>query len=219
MGRTNDLDSVRFPDPRQASEEGLVAVGGDLEPETLLTAYRSGIFPWPQQDMPLLWFSPDPRGVLDFSELHIPDSLKKWARKHSDWQFKINTSFPQVIKHCRNQPRPNQQGTWILPEMEEAYQKLFKAGHILVMECWDGEELIGGIYGVLYTTRLGHQVFSGESMFYLKPNASKMCFWKIIEYLKTQGHSWIDIQMVTEVTEHMGGKYISREEFLKRIGV
>lgn len=218
MARTKDLKTSRFPSARQASPEGIVAIGGDLQPETLLEAYSSGIFPWPQPDMPMLWFSPDPRGVLDFHELNIPESLKKWDRKNSHWEYKINTSFAEVIKQCRLQKRPGQNGTWILPEMEKAYHQLFQKGHVLVLECWEHGQLIGGIYGVLFESQNGTKVFSGESMFYLKANASKMCLWKIILYLKEQGHQWMDIQMVTEVTEMMGGKYISREEFLKRIG-
>lgn len=203
-----------FPNPRHASPEGLVAVGGNLEIQTLLAAYSSGIFPWPQEDYPLLWFSPDPRGVLDFSEFHVPTSLKKWAKAHPHWQFTVNKAFLEVIKNCRLQKRPGQDGTWITAEMQNAYGKMFHAGHILSLECWEDSKLIGGIYGVLL-----NGVFSGESMFFKKNNASKMCFWKLVEYLKSQGHTWMDIQMTTSVTKAMGGKYISREDFLKRIGV
>jgi leucyl/phenylalanyl-tRNA---protein transferase len=120
--------SKRFPDPRLATADGLVAVGGDLGAETLIEAYQNGIFPWPQPDMPLLWFSPDPRGVLDFAELHIPESLKKWARKHSHWNFTVNRAFAQVVEQCRLQPRRGQDGTWILPEMVKAYSELFQQG-------------------------------------------------------------------------------------------
>jgi leucyl/phenylalanyl-tRNA--protein transferase len=211
--------SKRFPDPRLATADGLVAVGGDLSADTLIEAYQNGIFPWPQPGMPLLWFSPDPRGVLDFSDLHIPDSLKKWERKNPHWKFTINRAFTQVIEQCRLQPRPGQDGTWILQEMESAYTELFNRGAAMSLECWEGEALIGGIYGVLTQTKNNKILFSGESMFHLKPNASKMCLWKIIEHLKLMGHSWIDIQMTTEVTTAMGGKLISKEEYLQRIGV
>jgi leucyl/phenylalanyl-tRNA--protein transferase len=213
-----------FPSPRRTTPEGLVAVGGNLEVATLLEAYGKGIFPWPLEGMPLLWFSPDPRGVLDFKDFHVPKSLEKFARKHEYWRYTFNRAFAQVIDYCRTQSRkgPNgelQKGTWILPEMQAAYTRLFDQGHILTCECWDGERLIGGIYGVLQFTKKGQMLFSGESMFHLESNASKMVLWKLIEHLKAQGHTWIDIQMTTEVTQMMGGKYIPREEFLQRMGV
>lgn len=213
-----------FPNPRKSTPEGLVAVGGNLQLETLQEAYKKGIFPWPQEGLPLLWFSPDPRGILDFQDFHVPQSLKKFARKQTQWKFSLNRAFAQVIEQCRKQVRKGadgqmQAGTWILPEMEEAYLRLYSAGQILSCECWDGEELVGGIYGVLTMTEKGFLLFSGESMFHKKSNASKMVLWKLVEHLKSQGHQWMDIQMVTEVTGMMGGKYISREEYLTRIGV
>ena len=213
-----------FPDPRRTTPEGLVAVGGNLSVATLREAYSKGIFPWPQEGMPLLWFSPDPRGVLDFKDFHIPKSLDKFARKHGHWSFTFNRAFAQVIEACRTQPRRGpdgqmQTGTWILPEMQAAYTQLFEQGHILSCECWDGERLIGGIYGVLNLTKKNQMLFSGESMFHVESNASKMVLWKLVEHLKDQGQTWIDIQMTTEVTQMMGGKYIPREEFLQRIGV
>lgn len=213
-----------FPNPRKSTPEGLVAVGGNLEIETLREAYRKGIFPWPQPEMPLLWFSPDPRGILDFVDFHIPKSLAKFARKQTHWQFTFNRAFTQVIEACRTQARKGpdgqmQAGTWILPEMALAYERLFQEGQILTCECWEGDELIGGIYGVLTMTAAGFLLFSGESMFHHKSNASKMVLWKLVEHLQSQGHKWMDIQMVTEVTGMFGGKYIPREEFLNRIGV
>lgn len=223
MGKADNTDHpmvrIEFPNPRQSTPEGLVAMGGNLDVETLEAAYKKGLFPWPQEGLPLLWFSPDPRGVLDFQDLHVPDSLKKWNRKHSGWEYTVNRAFAQVIQNCRLQKRAGQQGTWILPEMVEAYQRLFDLGRILCLECWDQGELIGGIYGVLTLTEKGEMLFSGESMFHLKSNASKMCLWKMVEHLQSQGHRWMDIQMITDVTQMMGGKYIPREEFLQRIGV
>jgi len=202
-----------FPNPRNTSPEGLIAVGGDLTPEFLIDAYSHGIFPWPQETYPLLWFCPDPRGVLDFSEFHVPRSLVKWSRQQLNWRFTLNQAFPQVIKSCREQQRPGQEGTWITEDIEKAYQIFFQLGHILSMECWEDETLIGGIYGVFLKG-----VFSGESMFHHETNASKMAFWKMVEHLKSIGLKWMDIQMVTPVTESFGGKYISREEYLQRIG-
>ncbi len=189
-----------------------MAVGGDLQVEILKEAYSRGIFPWPQEGLPLLWFSPDPRGVIDFSELHVPSSLHKFAKAHQNWRYTINQAFPEVLKACRRQKRPGQDGTWITQEMQQAYGHFFQAGYVLSLECWENEELVGGIYGVDV-----NGVFSGESMFYRKPNASKMCLWKMIQHLQEKGRTWMDIQMVTPVTEAMGGKYIPREEFLQRL--
>jgi leucyl/phenylalanyl-tRNA--protein transferase len=205
--------------PRMATPEGLVAVGGNLEVETLQEAYRLGIFPWPQEGLPLLWFSPDPRGVLDFKELHIPRSLRKWERKQTDLHYTVNQAFPEVIRACRLQKRTGQQGTWILPEMEQAYLSLFAEGQILSLEVRRGAKLIGGIYGVLALNGHGKLHFSGESMFHHEANASKLAFIQLVRHLEKQGLAWMDIQMLTEVTTSLGAKYISREEFLKRLGV
>ncbi len=206
-------DAIVFPNPRRATPEGLVAYGGSIEPATLRAAYREGIFPWPQEGAPMLWFCPDPRGVLDFDDFHVPRSLVKFA-KRSKWMFTINQAFREVMLACQSQSRPGQAGTWIVPEMVPAYEKLHQAGEALSLECWEDGVLIGGIYGVLLDG-----LFSGESMFFSRSNASKMCLWKVVEHLKTLGHTWMDIQMVTDVTAQMGGKYIAREEFLQRRGL
>jgi leucyl/phenylalanyl-tRNA--protein transferase len=202
-----------------STPEGLVAVGGNLEVPALREAYRNGIFPWPQEGLPMLWFSPDPRGILDFENLHISRSLKKWDRQHSHWTYTVNQAFPQVIRQCRLQKREGQAGTWILPEMEAAYLKLFDEGQILSLEVWESERLIGGIYGVVSISEKGQLFFSGESMFHHLANASKMAFWRLVQHLQSHGHSWMDMQMLTEVTRSFGGNYISRDEFLERIGV
>ncbi len=233
MRKSSSPPLVPAFDPRQSTPEGLVAIGGSLEPNTLLEAYRLGIFPWPQADMPMLWFSPDPRGVLDFSDLHVPRSLQKWDRQHPHWKYSLNKAFPQVMHECRLQPRPGQQGTWILPAMEKAYRELFDLGRVLSLEVWEeagdehavgdagrsGDRLIGGIYGVVCVNARGEMHFSGESMFHLKSNASKMALWRLVQHLQAQGQTWMDIQMVTDVTAQLGGKYIPREDFLKRLGV
>jgi leucyl/phenylalanyl-tRNA--protein transferase len=214
------MTSSYFPDPRTATPEGLLAVGGEYSAEILAAAYRQGIFPWPQEGYPPLWFSPDPRGVLDFEDLHIPRSLQKWNRRQRGWTYTLNQAFSQVIRECQSQPRPNQHGTWIRSEMIPGYEALFEQGQILSMECWDeAGGLIGGIYGVLVMSPRGELVFSGESMFHKKTNASKMAFWKLADYLQNHGHRWMDLQMVTEVTASFGGRYIPREEFLTRLGV
>ena len=204
---------VEFPDPRVSTPEGLVAIGGSWDPEILESAYRKGIFPWPQPGLPILWFSPDPRGILEFRDLHIPHSLQKFARK-CPWVFTFNQAFVEVMNECRKQRRPGQEGTWILPEMIPAYRQLHLRGQALSIECWEDGVLIGGLYGVDLKG-----LFSGESMFFLKPNASKMCFWKITEYLRARGDTWMDLQMVTDITGVFGGRYIPRDEFLRRRGV
>lgn len=203
-----------FPNPRSANLDGIVAIGGALTVKTLFEAYCKGIFPWPQPGYPLLWFSPDPRGVLDFANLRVPRSLTKWAKKNQHLQFTMNQNFSEVIQQCRLQERPDQDGTWILPQMVRSYTEFHKAGYAMSLECWEDGALIGGIYGVLV-----NGLFSGESMFYKKPNVSKICLLKMIEFLKSKGHTWMDIQMVTPVTASFGGKYISRDEYLKRIGI
>lgn len=201
-----------FPDPESATPEGLVAVGGQLTVENLLGAYQRGIFPWPHEGYPMLWFSPDPRGVLDFADLHSPRSLQKWARQHPHWRFTRNEAFDQVIKGCQSQVRPGQASTWITPTVLVAYRRFFAAGHIWSVEAWEDEELIGGIYGVRSS-----RYFSAESMFHRRPNASKLCLFKLVEHLEADGLRWVDVQMITPVIGALGGKYIPRRTFLDRI--
>ncbi len=230
--------------PRLSTEEGLVAIGGSLTADRLIEAYSLGIFPWPHEGLPMLWFSLDPRGVLDFSELHLPRSFQKFLKKrklHQDlkippevishttslesfdtkktgillpWTVTRDQAFEQVLEECEKQPRKGQQGTWITPEVRSAYFELFNRGHAHSIEVWEDDELIGGIYGVM-----SKNYFSGESMFHKKDNASKVALYELIQWLKSLGMNWLDIQMVTSVSESFGGKYIPREEFLRRIGV
>lgn len=206
---------VKFPDPRSAADDGLLCYGGDLEVETLLQAYSHGIFPWPQEGLPLLWFSPAERGVLDFNEIHWP---KRFLRELRDGQFEItfDLAFEQVIRECAKIPRAHEKGTWIVPEMQKAYARFHEAGYAHSVECWRsgdvGGELLGGLYGVYV-----EGVFSGESMFFKASGASKRCLYALVERLKASGLEWMDIQMVTPVLETFGGKYISREEFLRRL--
>lgn len=200
-----------FPDPRNTDETGIVAAGGELSLEMLWDAYYHGIFPWPHEGFPLLWFSPEERGILEFKDLHVPQSLKKF-RKKSKYLFTHNEAFEDVIGFCAFVPRKGQKGTWITTPIKKAYYKFHKAGYAHSFECWDGDNLIGGLYGVLVDG-----VFSGESMFGLKPNVSKLCLIQVVDYLKKMGLEWMDIQMVTPVTKLLGGKYIKRNDFLKKI--
>ena len=148
-------------------EDGLIAVGGTLDVATLFHAYKKGIFPWPQVGYPMLWFSPEKRGVIDFSELHIPRSLAK-LQTRGEYTFTLDQSFEQVIDACQRQPRKSQPGTWIVPELKSAYIRFHEAGFAHSVECWKGEQLVGGIYGVFV-----EGIFSGESMFHELPNVSK----------------------------------------------
>ena len=210
----NTTAKIDFPHPKYTETlEGIILVGGKLSVENLIESYRLGIFPWPHEGYPLLWFCPDERGILDFKDLHIPTSLKKWIKKNQDQvTVTVNQSFSKVIRECRLQKRKDQRGTWITDAIEKNYIALSYAGHALSVECWQGEELVGGIYGVL-----SKKYFSCESMFFKKTNMSKYAFLKLVEHLKEQGFSWMDLQMVTDVSESFGAKYISKKEFLKRI--
>ncbi|RZA09403.1 MAG: leucyl/phenylalanyl-tRNA--protein transferase [Proteobacteria bacterium] len=208
--------AVKFPDPSILPEDsdGLVYIGGNLSIETLISAYSAGIFPWPLEEVyPLFWFCPQPRGVLDFSELHVPRSLAK-LRRQGHYHFTFNQSFRRVMEECAKQPRPGQEGTWIIPSLFSAYEDFHRAGYAHSIECWRGEELVGGLYGVFVKG-----VFAGESMFHREPNTSKLCLIEMALRLKAEGFQWMDIQMITPVTEQLGGHYISRQEFLTRLKI
>lgn len=204
------MRSIIFPDPRGTGPEGVVAVGGDLKPDTLQTAYSQGIFPWPHPGLPLLWFCPPQRAILDFADLHIPESLAK-ARRKTTFRFSIDTAFDQVIAACRQTPRPTQDGTWIFSSMMKAYNDLHHLGFAHSVEVWDGEELVGGLYGVSV-----NGVYSGESMFHRASNASKLALLYLIDHLKERGLDFIDIQQLTPHMAALGAKEIPREVFLER---
>jgi len=204
---------IIFPPVEEADTDGLLAVGGDLELDTLLTAYSQGIFPWPiSLDFPLAWFSPDPRGVLDVETFHIPTSFKKWLKK-TRFKVTFSTCFETVILRCAQAERKNQPGTWITSDIIQGYKKLFEAGHAYSVEVWDdSNELVGGLYGVCFGGYL-----SGESMFSSKTGASKLALLKLVELIKENDLKWFDTQMVTPVVELFGGFYLPREEFITRL--
>lgn len=208
---------IVFPPVETASEDGLVAVGGDLELDTLLEAYRKGIFPWPLStyplnvDLPNTWFSPNPRGMLEFKNLHIPRSFVKFLKK-SPFEVTFNQAFPDVIVSCSKIPRKDQPGTWITPEIINAYINMFEAGYAYSTEVWHEQRLVGGMYGVV----MGEFV-SGESMFTIEPNAGKTALYTLVHHLQEKGLTWIDTQMVTEVVKQFGGKYYPRPVFLKKL--
>ncbi len=200
-----------FPNPKLALDEGIIDLSDDLRVERLLEAYSFGIFPWPHEDLPTLWYCPDQRGVLEFKDFHIPQSFQKFLKK-TTFRHTFDRCFNEVLENCAFVARPHQRGTWITKKLMRAYRDFHKAGYAHSIEVWDGEELVGGLYGV-YVGGL----FCGESMFFKKTGASKFALVKMVEYLRSQGLEWMDIQMVTPLTEQFGGKYIARNEFLRRL--
>jgi leucyl/phenylalanyl-tRNA--protein transferase len=202
---------IRFPDPRYSTAEGIVAVGGSLEPENVLAAYRRGIFPWPIEGLPLVWFSPPERAVLEFADLHVPRSLARERRRRA-LRFTIDRDFRSVIRACAAVPRAGESGTWITPEVIESYNELHRLGSVHSIEAWEGDALVGGLYGVD-----ADGAFAGESMFYLRPNASRLALLFLIEHLAARGLDWLDIQMMTPHMKALGAKIISRDRFLEKL--
>lgn len=193
--------------------EDVIAVGGPMDVTSLIESYSLGIFPWPHDGYPLLWFCPESRGIIDFSDLRVNRSTSKWLKKNElNYHIQINTDFESIIINCQKAKRKDQKGSWINDDIIKSYKKLFDKGHMICLGVYKNENLVGGIYGVL-----SKKYFSAESMFHLEDNVSKMAFIKLIEILKSKGHSWMDIQMVTDVCSSLGAKYISREDFLTRI--
>jgi leucyl/phenylalanyl-tRNA--protein transferase len=202
-------DKLVFPPVDSANSDGLLAVGGDLSAERLLLAYESGIFPWFDNDSIILWWSPDPRMVLYPNKIKVSKSMKKVIRDH---KFKLtkNTCFNTVLEQCSSVPREGQEGTWITKEMKNAYIEFHERGIAVSYEVWEGDSLVGGLYGV----DLGH-IFCGESMFSLTSNASKFAFIKLAEELEAKKYKIIDCQLYTDHLASMGAQEISREEFKK----
>jgi leucyl/phenylalanyl-tRNA--protein transferase len=192
-------------------ETDLVAIGGALRPEVLLAAYRRGIFPWPAEGMPMLWFSPAARAILEFDRLHVGRSLAR-ARRRSTLRFTVDAAFAAVIGACATVPRPGQHGTWITPEVIEAYVRLHRCGAAHSVEAWRGAELVGGIYGVAVDG-----TFSAESMFHREPNASKLALLHLVEHLRARGLDWMDVQVLSPHLERLGARAVSRAEFLARL--
>lgn len=186
-------------------------MGGDLHPESLILAYREGIFPWPVDGLPLLWFSPPERGVLDFRAVHVPRSLAR-ARRQSALRFTIDRAFPEVIRACARAPRPDQAGTWITAAIEAAYVRLHNLGMAHSAEAWDRSELVAGVYGVDVDG-----AFAAESMFYTQPNASKLALLFLIDHLHSRGLDWLDIQVLTPHLKRLGARTIPRDAFLERL--
>ncbi len=189
-------------------ENDIVAAGLDLSPETLIQAYSAGVFPWPSEGMPLLWYFPKKRGILDFKDLHIPRRLRSFL-KNRPWEFSANGAFEQVIEACSERAGT---GTWITSEMKSAYCELHRRGHAHSIEVWNGSSLIGGLYGV---DTGGY--FAGESMFHRESNASKAALIAAVHLQEQAGREWMDIQVLSPHTASFGAKEISRNEFKKRL--
>jgi leucyl/phenylalanyl-tRNA--protein transferase len=197
---------LAFPPP-EGAERGLVAVGGDLSPERLLLAYRSGIFPW-YDESPILWHSPDPRCVLPVDEVHVGRTLRRTIAQ-GRYEVSFDTAFESVIRACRRVPRPGQDGTWITPEMEAAYVNLHRMGYAHSVEARENGELVGGLYGV----SLG-RIFFGESMFSVRPDASKVALVRLAETIGGWGFPIIDAQVPNRHTLSMGAVEWPRAKFL-----
>src|SRR5262245_34887106 len=205
------VDDMVFPPPDYADPSGLIAVGGDLSSERLLEAYRVGIFPWYSDDQPILWWSPDPRFLLELEEFKMSRSLRKTLQRKI-FQVTFDRVFEDVIAACSTVPREGQRGTWITAEMRDAYIELHGLGYAHSVETWHKGELVGGLYGV----SLG-KAFFGESMYHVKTDASKVALATLVEKLKSWGFHFIDSQMTTEHMISLGAKEIPRRIFLKRL--
>ena len=199
---------LRFPSPQLADAEGLVAIGGDLSVPRLLLAYRSGIFPWTVD--PVTWWSPEPRAIFELDGFHVSRSLARVIR-NGMFQPTADRAFRQVMECCAA-PAPGRGGQWISPEFIEAYTQLHQLGHAHSLECWQDGQLVGGVYGVAVGG-----FFAGESMFHQVSNASKVALFHLIEHLRKQGFVLFDIQMLTPITEQLGGITIPRAEYLRRL--
>lgn len=201
-------NTISFPPVHLAEPDGLLAIGGDLSPERLLLAYRSGIFPWYEGEH-ILWWCPDPRFVLFPGELKISKSIRPLLNRNA-FDFTTNQAFDRVIHHCKETKRPGQEGTWITDEVEKAYCKMHELGYAHSAEAWQNGELAGGLYGI----KLG-KVFFGESMFSAESNASKYAFTKYVLQLQQEGIELIDCQVYTEYLESLGARMIDRKEFIR----
>ncbi|WP_291275873.1 leucyl/phenylalanyl-tRNA--protein transferase [Flavobacterium sp.] len=200
-----------FPPSTQTSPEGILAIGGDLSPERLLLAYQNGIFPWFNEDEPILWWCPEERMVLFFEDLKISKSMRNIINQKK-FNITFNTAFREVITHCKKAFRKGQEGTWITNEMVEAYCKLNTLGIAKSVEVWQNNQLVGGLYGI----DLGH-VFCGESMFSTVSNASKVAFIYLAKQLEFAGYRLLDCQVYNDHLASLGCIEIDREDFLTLI--
>lgn len=201
-------DRLWFPPVEEAMDDGLLAIGGDISPERLLLAYQQGIFPWYNEDLPL-WWSPDPRFVLFPDELRIHKSMRSIIQKNV-FSFTVNQSFSEVLYHCSNSPRSQQDGTWLNMELIDSLIVLHQSGHAHSVEVWQDSKLVGGLYGI----KVG-RVFCGESMFSFVSNASKFGLIHYVHQLKSEGIQIIDCQVYSEHLASLGARMIERKIFME----
>lgn len=196
-------------DPRTADEDGLVGVGADLDVSTLVGAYAVGVFPWPHQGMPLLWFSPDPRAILTRRRFHVSRSLRRTLLR-CRWTTTVDRATPEVVRACADR----EEGTWITEEMQEAYLELAALGWVHSVEVWESDELVGGVYGV----QMGG-IFTAESMFHRRTDASKIAVADLLERLDEAGGTFVDAQLMTDHLASLGATGVAREDFLEALSV
>ncbi len=204
-------DSI-FPPVELADEHGLLCYGGHLAPDIVLEAYRGGIFPWPHEGYPLLWFAPPQRAILRFDELHLNSRLKRDLKKQN-FRLSFDEAFPRVIEACAGERWVDgelDEGTWITPAIIDSYSVLHARGWVHSVEAWQDDELVGGLYGVLIGAH-----FCGESMFHRASGASKACVVALVERLKSKGVTWLDIETMTPHFERLGAREIPRVEFME----
>lgn len=203
-----------WPPPAPNDGFGLVALDFELSADRLASAYRQGIFPWPDGDPehPIPWVCPPRRAILEFAALHVPKNLRRAQRSLSRLRFSVDEAFADVIDACARAPRAGQAGTWITPAMVAAYTELHARGLAHSVEAWDGEALVGGLYGV---TAGG--VFTGESMFHRLSDVSKLCVLSLVAHLQARGASWIDIQQLTPHFAMLGAREVPRATFLRML--
>jgi leucyl/phenylalanyl-tRNA--protein transferase len=201
--------SLQFPHPEDANEDGILAWGGDLNPSRLIRAYQNGIFPWYGKDEPILWWSPDPRLIMELDDFKLSKSLKKSMKK---FEYKFDTNFSKVIRRCGTKERKDQLGSWIQDDIIEAYEELHSMGFAHSIESYLDGELVGGLYGVVVGG-----IFCGESMFADVSDASKAAYATLIKHLKEWGYDFVDCQVPTDHLKSLGAKEVSRTYFLDRL--
>lgn len=201
-------DELIFPHPILREPDGLMAVGGDLSPERLLLAYRWGIFPWYHEGQPILWWWLAPRLMVRPADVHISHSVRNYINRQK-YKVTFDQDFTSVMQRCSSVKRVGQEGTWIMPEMIDAYTTLHQLGYAHSVEVWEGDQLVGGLYGIA----LG-KIFFGESMFAEKPNASKVGFVTLAQHLDKKGFLWIDCQQDTPHMRTLGADLVEEDDFL-----
>ena len=200
---------LNFPHPNEANQDGILAWGGDLSPSRLIHAYQNGIFPWYNKEDPIIWWSPNPRLIMELNELKISKSLKKSIKK---FEYKFDMNFKTVMQKCKSTTRSKQNGTWLNDDIIEAYTTLHGMGIAHSIESYQDGELVGGLYGIVVG-----KVFCGESMFATVSDASKSAYTILVKHLKEWGYDFIDCQVPTNHLKSLGAKEVDRDYFLKRL--